>query len=136
MHDPEAERVEHPGVLRVAIAVLVGAQRVGDALDRVDHRAGEVVSRVDLPLGAVASAGQNRTSVPSAMMRLQIAAVDDRVAKSLVRVVGADLRAQAPARALGRARDHLLEARADLGRRHIAMLRRQAMHALMPHLRA
>ena len=44
------ERVIHPVILRVTVAVLVCTESVGDALDGVDDGAGEVVGGVDLPL--------------------------------------------------------------------------------------
>ena len=40
--------LQHPVVLRLAVAVLARAQRVRDALDRVDERARAVVRRVHL----------------------------------------------------------------------------------------
>ncbi len=46
-------RLEHPVVLRLAVLVLRGAQRVGHTLDRVHKRARAVVRRVHLRAGTV-----------------------------------------------------------------------------------
>ena len=52
VHGPEVESLDHPLVLGVTIAVLVGTESVGDTLDRVHDGASKVVSRVYLPLVA------------------------------------------------------------------------------------
>ena len=48
----KAESLDHPLVLGVTIAVLVGTESVGNTLDRVHDGASKVVSRVYLPLVA------------------------------------------------------------------------------------
>jgi hypothetical protein len=44
-----AERLNHPLILRVAIAVLVRTKCMRDTLERIHDRASEVVGWVDLP---------------------------------------------------------------------------------------
>jgi hypothetical protein len=46
----KSKRINHPLILRVAIAVFVGPQSVGHAFDGIDDWAGKVICWVDLPL--------------------------------------------------------------------------------------
>lgn len=118
----ELELGDEPLVLSVAVVVLGGTESVCDTLERIDDGAAEVVGRVHLPLGA------------GAVVVLGIAAVDDRVAHGLVRVIDRHLRADTPSCALLGALLHLLELGQGLLGAHVAALTGNAVHALGAHL--
>ena len=117
----QAERAQHPLVLRVAVFVFGRAESVGDALERIDERATEVVGRVDLP------------GVAGAVVGLVAAPVDDGVAHGFVEVVDGDLGADGPALALGRVLLHLLEAAEIVFGRGVAPLAGDAFAAFVLH---
>ena len=75
-----------------------------------------------------------RTNVPGSVVREWVTAVDDRIAQRLVRVIDAQLGTETPACALGRALGHLLEVLEVVLDRVVAMLGRNAVHALLAHL--
>ena len=68
------------------------------------------------------------------MVRKEIAAIDDGVAQSLVRVVHAHLRTETPFDALLGSLGHLLEVLEIVLHAVFTVLRRDAFHSLMAHL--
>jgi hypothetical protein len=92
------------------------------ALERIDDGAAEVIGGVDLPC------------VAGTVMCLRVAAVDDGIAHSFVRVVDRHLCADAPLDALLAARLHQLESRQVLLDGAVSAGTRNAVHALVAHL--
>ena len=119
----ELEGINEPLVLGVAVGVLGGAESVGDALMAVDDGAGEIVHGVHLPLGA-----------GTVMGGLDVAAVDDGVAQSLVGVVDGKLSADAVLKTLLGAVLHLLGEDAQvLFDAAVATARGNTLPALVAH---
>lgn len=71
MWSSHSQGIAEPVVLVVAVVVLAGTQRVGDAFNHIHNRTGEIIRRVHIVLGA------------STWMSLGLASVHDRIAKSL-----------------------------------------------------
>jgi hypothetical protein len=119
---PQLERIQHPLVLRVPIAVLVRPQRVRNPLDRVDDGATEIIRRVDLVF------------VPRPVMREEVAAVNDRITHRLVRIGEGDFGADAPAESFGGTGGHFGETGEGVFRRAVAAGGGDAVHAFVAHL--
>src|SRR5689334_12246976 len=93
-----------------------------NSLKSVDNGTAEVVGRIDLPF------------ISTAVMRLWIATVDDRVAHRLVWIVDGHLRADTPLHALLVALLHLLETGQIVFYARVAPSTRNTIHALCTHL--
>ena len=78
--------------------------------------------------------GKNKSDSPSTVVRRQVRPVDDRIPKRLVGVVDAQLCTKTPAGALRGPLGHLLEVLEVVLDSVVAMLGRNAVHALLAHL--
>lgn len=119
---PEVESVDEPEVLGVSVSVLVGPQRVRDALERVDDGAGKVVRGVREVLGA------------GPVMGLLDTSVDDGVSHGLVGVVDRHFGSETPFGTLVRSERHLVEPGERLLDGGLSSARGDTLHPLVPHL--